>query len=244
MPFSRIVIFDTETTDMDPENGAELCEIGYTELLCDGTEWQFGAGAWTYVETQAAFSPAARAVHHIDPASCLPGAPNCVSRDLAIRQLMIMRSDSTLWAAHNAPFDLGFVPELKGDAVLDTLQMARHIWPDAPKHGNQVLRYYLGSEPPVEYTAGLDPHRSQYDAAVTAAFLREALERHSPEELLRLSKQPLLLKTVSFGKHKDQPWSAVPRDYLAFLARGDMYRDDANIRHTVDHYLNRPRLLA
>lgn len=234
-----IVVLDTETTDLDPDQGAEICEIGYVTLNRETVGWSYGTGVTMFVETDAPFSPVARAAHHIDPAQCYPGAPNCFPRNLIVESMKeLERPGQMLYAAHNAPFDMKFLPELSL-AVLDTYKIAKHIWSDAPKFGNQVLRYYLGAEPPKRLLEGLGAHRALYDAACTAAVLCKALEEHTPDELLHYTRTPILLKTVSFGKHKDKPWSAVPYDYLCWMQRAnDMYQNDEEIRYTVDHYVN------
>lgn len=245
-----IVVFDTETTDTDPAAGAEVCEFGYVNLAAPDTgdseedrAWTAAGGAWSYVETAAPFSPAARGVHHIAPERCAPGAPDCVPREWAARMIRLKFSPTTWWAAHNAPFDLAFLPELGEQTVIDTLRCAQHLYPDAPNHRNQTLRYYLDAEPDPELVAGLDAHRTQYDSAVTAAILAVMLRDHSPQELLELSRTPVLQRVVRFGKYRGYEWGAVPADYLRFLARGDMYRDDDSIRRTVDHHLSRGRLI-
>jgi exodeoxyribonuclease X len=237
---TTIVVFDTETTDMDPDQGAEICEIGIVSLnkVFEG-EWAIGPGLTSLIETTAPFSPAARAAHHLSPEMCQPGAPNCISRASLIKTMTEMeKPGQMLYAAHNATFDLKFLPELKLGTI-DTYQMARHLWPEAPKYSNQVLRYYLGAEPPPDLLAGLAPHRALYDAACTAAILAFALNLYQPGELLRLSQTPVLLTKVNFGKHKDKPWSEIPLDYLQWMVRGsDMYTNDPEIKFVVDHWLN------
>jgi exodeoxyribonuclease X len=235
---STIVVFDTETTDMDPEQGAELCEIGWVSLHKGETGWGFGSGYSTLIETQAPFSPAARAAHHLHPSECIPGAPGCLPRDIVLYEMLSAESPGEMvYCAHNAPFDVKFLPELTLP-VIDTYVVAKHLWPDSPKFSNQTLRYYLDAEPPAELLAGLAPHRALYDAAVTAAVLLRALALHAPMDLVRLSTTPILQSRCTFGKHKDRPWSEVPMDYLNWMVRSnDMYQNDPDIRYTVDHYL-------
>lgn len=95
--------------------------------------------------------------------------------------------------AHNAPFDRGFLPSLhttRGwpreasatSSVADqpwlcTSRLAKHLYPDAPSHGNQVLRYWL-PEPILEgdpALRGLNPHRALADVIITASNLRHML---------------------------------------------------------------------
>jgi exodeoxyribonuclease X len=243
---NRIVVLDTETTGDDPANGAEMCELGLVNLRKVGDDtrpasgWVFGEYAWSFIETTAAMHPAARAAHHIHPDQVKPGAPYCVPRGIAIGQLKAAEQPGTmLYAAHNAKFDMKFLPELSL-AFIDTYQCARHLYPESPKMGNQVLRYHLNAEPPKEMLAGMAPHRALYDAACTGAILLRMLATgRTPANLLQLSQTPVLLATCNFGKHKGQPWAEVPLDYLRWVAReNDIYRNDSDVRHTVDHYLS------
>ena len=238
-----IVVLDTETTDLDPDTGAEICEIAIVTLGLDNGKWDFGPGLWSYIETDAAFSPVARGTHHIDPAQCRPGAPNCLPRSVFVESMKDMeRPGQMLYAAHNAPFDIKFLPELSL-GVIDTYQCAKHLFPESPKFGNQTLRYFLGAEPPAKLLEGLGAHRALYDAACTAAILVRMLERESPTELVRLSTTPILQTNCTFGKHKDQPWSQVPIDYLRWMVRAnDMYQNDSDIRFTVDYHIQRRRV--
>ena len=236
---TTIVVLDTETTDIDPATGAEICEIGWVPIHLEDDGWQFGIGHSTLIETNAPFAHAARAAHHIHPNQCKPGAPNCVPREVIIQSLLAAEENGEMgYAAHNAPFDMKFLPELSLP-VIDTYQCAKHLFPDSPKFSNQVLRYYLDAEAPPDLLEGLAPHRALYDAACTAAILIKMLALQPPLELVRLSTTPLLLKTCSFGKHVGRPWSEVPTDYLHWMIRAnDMYQNDVDIRYTVDYHIS------
>lgn len=236
-----IVVLDTETTGMAPQEGDALLEIAGVVLgLADDRETDEG---WCYnhhfswmIEHVGEIPPTARAVHHISPDMVAPGAPNVTARDEAVGQMLQAESPHIFYAAHNSPFDMGFLPELTRPWI-DTLQCARHIWPDAPGYGNQVLRYWLGLEPDPALLEGLAPHRALYDTAVTAELLRTMLRDHSAEELVRLSTTPLLLVTCNFKKYRGTPWSEVPRDYLRWMVRENVGADDPNLQHTIRHYL-------
>jgi exodeoxyribonuclease X len=232
-----IVVLDTETTGLSPAEGAEICEIAWVSLTLMDGKWVFGPGHGCFIETFKPFDPAARAAHHIDPAWCQPGAPNCAPRGIIIGSMKAMeRPGQMLYAAHNAPYDMAFLPELSL-AVIDTYRCAKHLWPDAPQYKNQTLRYWLNAEPPAHLLDKLVPHRALYDAAVTAAILQRMLDLKTPADLVRLSTTPFLLEKVTFGKHKDEPWAKVPVGYLDWMARAsDMYQNDQDIRYTVDHY--------
>jgi exodeoxyribonuclease X len=81
------------------------------------------------------------------------------------------------------------------------------------------MRYYLGLKPDVPQD--LAPHRALYDTLVTLAIVEHMLKDHPMQELLELQKQPILLKTVSFGKNKGMLWSQVDAGYLRWMLNQD-----------------------
>lgn len=233
----RYVVIDTETTGMEPpaDKIVELAgvwrasgdeQLVYHSLCNPGRD----------------IPPTAKAVHHItehDVASA-PSPGTVLEQMKAHMGRTIFAAggaEQYVVVAHNAAFDQQFIQqldEIMGSAPwICTWRCAMHIWPDAPSHSNQVLRYWLDLQ--VALPPDLYPHRALYDTLVTEAILRRMLETHTLEELLHLTTQPVLLETCRFGKHRGTPWREVPRDYLQWVLRqGDM---DADVRHTAAHWL-------
>jgi len=195
-----MIVVDTETTGFDPEAGASLLEVAFVcvEQTIDGWADQYADSA--FVEYEGVIPPEARAVHHIGPNDVGSGS-QAISRASAVAVLNFAE-EGDCYVAHNAPFDMKFLPELCGEGQLwiDTLQCARHLIPDAPGYGNQVLRYYLGLEPDPKLTKGLAAHRALYDTAVTAKLLIYLLGLATVDELVRLSTTPVLQTICKFGK--------------------------------------------
>jgi len=54
---------------------------------------------------------------------------------------------------------------------------------------------------------------------VATELLKKLLRLLSIDELIETSSLPVLLSWISFGKHRAQLWSAVPKDYIAWLLR-------------------------
>ena len=52
---------------------------------------------------------------------------------------------------------------------------------------------------------------------MTAHILARLLAERAVDELVELSKAPVLLRKVSFGKHYGESWSDVPTDYLDWI---------------------------
>jgi exodeoxyribonuclease X len=151
----------------------------------------------------------------------------------------ILNFGATHAAAHNAAYDGPIVdralPEDSRLKWICTWRCSAHVWPEAPGHGNQVLRYWLGLRGP---TSRLPPHRALPDAQVTAQLLIRLLGIHSPEELHEMTGRPLLLRKLRFGKYRDELWAdAVKKDpgYFRWVLGQDF---DADTKYTARYYLD------
>lgn len=225
---TRIMVIDTETTGLDPET-EKVVEVGAVEVELVRKKWRLGRMFTSLVDPGKLIPPDAMAIHHIrdeEVAGALP-IKNTVD--------FLNGYSPFIPAAHNAAFDQKFLPSFSPDWIC-TYRCARHIWPDFPRHGNQFLRYQLKllNEPD---ELAMPPHRARPDAYVSAHLLVRMLEEKTPEELLALTKAPILIKTVGFGKHFGQEWSKVPRDYLNWiLGKTDF---DPDVAYTAKHWRTR-----
>lgn len=232
----QYIVVDTETTGLSPDTDrlVELAGVARVqdELLC----WE------SLCRPGIPIPPEAMAAHHITESM----VADAMDPQLALSRMMshMVLGEPTVWVAHNAAFDRGFLARLApslepASRWICTYRCALHLWPDAPGHSNQVLRYHLNLC--VDLPAGLYPHRALYDAIVTEGILREMLKTHTLEKLVHLSQQPAVLAKVRFGKYKGYRWSEVPRDYLSWcMKQSDM---DDDVRHTASSYLSGGRLL-
>lgn len=220
----RVVVIDVETSGLDPVSD-HVVELAAVDLSDDRR-------ASTLVEPPpgTVIDPQASAVHHL-VAGDLVGQPT-----LEEAWRLCVPSDAAAYAAHNADFDARFLDGVADPGVpwVCTWRCASHLWPDAPAHGNQALRYWLQDWGNPELPAGLAPHRALYDAVVTAQHLRIMLRGRSVAELAELTRTPLLLERVRFGKYRGTLWSAVPHDYLRWVLSQDF---DADVVHTARHHL-------
>lgn len=135
------------------------------------------------------------------------------------------------FAAHNADYERQFIST---DApFICTYKVALRLWPDAPSHSLQFLRYHLELE--VIPELAFPPHRAGPDAYLGAALMKRILEdgRASIEDMVRWSNGPALLPRINFGKHKGSKWEDVPLDYLTWIVeKSDLDRDvKANAKH-------------
>jgi DNA polymerase-3 subunit epsilon len=154
----REIVFDTETTGLDPLNGDRLVEIGCIELV---NRMPTGATFHAYFNPDRDMPAAAEAVHGLS------------ARFLADKnrfghhadELLAFIGDSQM-VAHNARFDFGFLnAELQrcGKALvdlarmIDTVTIARGLHPGA-KHSLDALctRYGIDRSHRVKHGALLD----------------------------------------------------------------------------------------
>ena len=229
---ARVIVLDTETTGLDPTSDqiVELAAIG-VDLKHEVFE--------TLVDPCRDIPPEAMAVHHITEKMCR-GKPVGVD---AVGEMLAFMDFPEVIVAHNAKFDRAFIealapPNYKPKWIC-TYKSAQVIWPNAPRHTNQVLRYWLGLNP--NLPDGLAPHRALYDILVTREIFQSLLTFKTINELHQISSNPVLLTTCSFGKHKGKPWSQVDRGYLQWIVRQPEEEMNEDVRFTAQHYLRGSR---
>lgn len=218
-----IRVIDFETTGMPPD--AALCEVGWCDLTTAEGPSTIGEVQTILVNPGRPIPVEAMAIHHIRDEE-LVGAP---SPDMVFAKL----SDGVdVFAAHNAAFERQFFTG--GDVPwICTYRCGLRAFPESPSHSNQVLRYFLGLQ--LEAEKAMPPHRAGPDAYVTAHILRALLGVKPINDLIAWTNEPALLIKCGFGKHRGQPWAAVPSDYLDWLLRQKDMGED--IHHTARHHL-------
>lgn len=129
----REIVFDTETTGLEPENGDRLVELGAVELV---NHLPTGRHFHKYINPQRPVPAEVVAIHGLDDAF-LRDKP--VFADIVGEFLDFIGPDARL-VAHNAAFDLRFMnseldrcgrPLLAPDRIIDTVLMARRKFPNA-----------------------------------------------------------------------------------------------------------------
>lgn len=199
---AHFIVVDVETTGLEPKTD-KIVELGAT-----ATNWQNVLGMWaTLVDPEIPIPAETMGVHGITDAM-VKGAP--VMRDAA-DGLMIFTTmlEGEVMVAHNAAFDEAFVEGEDKSSWLCTKRMAQHLWPDAPNHKLQTLRYWLNLK---FDDFGVSAHRTLGDTIVTAALLRKIIDKLDIEtdiitvgDLLAFSNKPILYTTWWFGKYYAQP---------------------------------------
>jgi len=129
----REIVFDTETTGLDPYQGDRLVEIGCVELL---NGFPTGNAFHFYLNPERDMPEAAFNVHGLS-ADFLKDKP--LFADICDDFLAFVADAPMI--AHNAMFDLGFInaelerckkPALQRERLVDTLMLARRRYPAGP----------------------------------------------------------------------------------------------------------------
>jgi exodeoxyribonuclease X len=222
----RVVDFETTGFPEDPIRG--VCEVGFTDLSAD---WQVSPTTSFFVNPGHPIPPQTRAVHHISDED----VADAVSPDIAMRTLMQDMGPDDVFAAHNAKFEQAFFGG-GGRRWICTMQCAKHIFPNSPGFSNQTLRYWLNVDADFDDAErAMPPHRAGPDTFVTAHILSRLVFASNVDNLVGLTTAPVILRDVTFGKHRGAKWADLPWDYLSWVAnKSDLGADE---KHTARHYL-------
>jgi DNA polymerase-3 subunit epsilon len=140
---SRAILFDTETTGLDPLTGDRVLEVAALELVND---LPTGRHFHALIDPQRDIPEEASRVHGFTAAH-LAGKP--VFAEVA-PMLLEFFEDSKL-IAHNAPFDFGFLDAefgrlglapLSRDRMVDTLALAKKRFPGMPNSLDALCRRF------------------------------------------------------------------------------------------------------
>lgn len=160
----REIIFDTETTGLDPQSGDRMVEIGCIEMV---NRVPTGQVFHAYFNPERSMPAQAEAVHGLSEAF-LADKPRFAER---AQELLDFLGDSPL-VAHNAGFDFGFLnaelaicgmEAVSRDRMVDTVALARTRHPGAKLSLDALCSRY-----------GIDrSHRTRHGALLDAELLAQ-----------------------------------------------------------------------
>ena len=239
----RLRVVDLETTGMAPPDAA-VCEIGYVDVLAHGRDPAGAPTDWRVMPTLIShlvnpghpIPPRNSAVHHIIDEDVQHAAP---WTEAVAGLLSPVHPAISVLVAHSAKFEQQFITDEQTGGLpwICTFKCALRLWPDAPSHSNQSLRYWRRPE-------GLDrgvanvAHRAGPDAYVTAFLLRDMLALAPVGKLIEWSSEPALQVRCRIGKWRGTPWREVESGFLEWIAERDF---DADVLFTVRHEMQRRR---
>ena len=230
----RIEVVDTETTGAEETD--QVVEVASVQLRLNGFADVVKVRTWSSLfRPTVPVSAIGRAAHHITDAE--------LARAKTVVESLPLPIVGDVIACHNAEFDLkmltqsGVPREALPERVICTWRCSMHLFPDAPRHSNQVLRYHLGFEP-VGGKSKLPPHRALPDAQITAGLLVRMMRQKTPDELVKMTKLPVLLHTVRFGKYRGQLWETLDEGYLHWILSKSFGEDE---KYTAQHWISKRR---
>ena len=160
----REIVFDTETTGLDPATGHRVVEIGCVELL-NGIPT--GKTFHEYLDPQRDMPAEAYAVHGLS-AAFLSGKPLFAH----VADAFLAFIEDAKLVAHNAEFDFRFLsaelvalgrPALETERMVDTVALARRRHPGSPASLDALCSRY-----------GIDnSRRTKHGALLDAEILAE-----------------------------------------------------------------------
>lgn len=213
-----IFVGDVETTGVRPED--KIVELAYARI---DANLNILFRDESLIDPEIPIPSGASAVHGITNAR--------VADEPTIEQYMkmkgnpLMTDEPAILIAHNAPFDIRyFGPHMHPETeILCTLRLVKKLFPDLDSHKLQALKYSLNL-PEVEG----DAHRAGADVDMLINLVAYLMLHtgHDIYGLVDLSKQPLEIKKMPFGKHKGKPLSEVPKDYIDWLLKQDNVDQD------------------
>lgn len=139
----REIVFDTETTGLEPAEGHRIVELAALELV---NHLPTGRAFQSYLDPERDVPEAARRVHGLTR-EFLSGYPTFAQ---TVDDFMAFLGDSPL-VAHNAAFDLQFLnaelarigrPTLPAERMVDTLALAQRRFPGQPASLDALCRRF------------------------------------------------------------------------------------------------------
>lgn len=199
---SREIVFDTETTGLDPAGGDRLVEIGLIELV---NHIPTGRSFHRYVNPERSMPAEALRIHGLDDAF-LSDKPLFA----AIAGELVDFIGDAILIAHNSAFDMAFLNTELGrvghaaipdDRVIDSLMLARRRHPAGPNSLDALCsRYQID-------TGRRTFHGALLDAELLAEVYIELIGGRQAALLLGETQEAPTLavvhKVVSFGERPE-----------------------------------------
>ena len=249
MSKEKLIFFDTETTDTQSKDLMQLAiitenpNIWLNMFFKPLQEISFGAMAVHNITPEDVkdlntFENAKLPTEGIDPEF----------KDSTLVEYLNFLAKKYVWVAHNSDFDVE-VMQKKGieiPNVICTLKVARNALTteegrDLESYKLQYLRYYLGL-----YKTEDKEHVKAHDALSDVYFLRdlykylESNTKLSIENMMLITKQPQVMREMSFGKYMGRTFEEierVDREYLEWLVEsmGDKPDLQWNAKQALDN---------
>lgn len=235
-----LVFFDVEATGIDAED--RLCQIAFKVSKGNANIESH------YFKPPLPIKIGAMAVHHITEAM-VADKPAFIGSDLHDRLRQYFEQDGHIFVAHNAKYDRDMMIKegITPSTYIDTLKVAKHVFPTMESYSLQFLRYFFAME--IDAVA----HDAKGDVLVLEQLFYRILTtmqnelglsvEQAIERMLAWTQEPILVKYFTFGKHKNKSLEEVAKEdkgYLEWLLREKIKSGDTDEdwMYTLNYYLN------
>lgn len=229
--YKNLLFLDVEATGLEEED--RLVQVAYSlngvereSLFCPGREMSVKAMAVTHITNK-----------HLADKESFHGSKFYDELNSHLKD------EKNIFVAHNAAYDKSMIERegLTVGSVIDTLKIAQalDVRAEIPEYNLQYLRYYLGIE--IDDACA---HDALGDVKVLmgifARMYDKMLEKSTHDEVIKkmiyISNEPVLIKRLTFGKHKgelvadvartDRGWMEwLLREKESAAANGDIDKD-------------------
>jgi len=216
----RPIYYDTETTGIRTEQD-RIIELAAFDPVRQATFCKL-------INPGCPIPPEASAIHNITDAMV---ADAQTFKEVSEEFIVFCGTDAVLIAHNNDAFDRPFIEaEFKRAGValpsfryIDSLKWSRKYRSDLPRHSLQFLREVFGIPPN-------QAHRALDDVKILQQIFSTMIDDLSMETVLELLSQQSALIRMPFGKHQGKPLSAVPADYVRWLASSGAFDKTDNLQ--------------
>lgn len=185
-----------------------------------------------------AVPPETSAVHHIidDDLLDAPGLDDVAGFTRHIYEDQIL-------VAHNADYEKGILAKMWPGAeprFVCTFKVALLLFPDAPSHSNEALRYWLKLGDDRGRSRDQKSHSALHDAIVTATLFEHmvgvwlgrdpvgfpATRAGAIDWMVRVSRETAVLPKCPIGKERGKLWEDIDAGYLSWCLKQNDMRED------------------
>ena len=217
----KFVILDTETTGTKEQD--RICQLAYIVASANLIGTQIDEVHEDFCKPPLSISFSAMAIHHITN-EMVEKKPTCIETK-SYKRLTELNTPKNVLVIQNAIFDLkmlqkeGFVSQMP---LIDTLRCLRHLYPELESHGLQYVRYAFGlykseAKEAKSIKLKIQAHDALSDVLVLKLLLDHLLVGKSVEELIELTKNPIMYKTFKFGKYRGEDVIEVAKKDPSYL---------------------------
>jgi exodeoxyribonuclease X len=239
----KIIILDTETTGTLEED--RIIQLSYL-VVNENAEILEVHDDLCSVSLDIKYD--AMAIHHIVP-EALMNKPIC-KETKAFKRLLELNTPDNLMVIQNAKFDLDmlskedFTCKMK---LVDTFRILRANYPLDTPHGLQHKRYQWGLykfEQDIIDKLGVEikAHDALGDVIVLKNLFDRLANEQNVDSMIELCAKPILLKTLTFGKHKGKDFNFLAineRSSLQYML--DKFDLDDDMLYTIKYHMEQSK---